>query len=410
MSELANFKSNLDLSGRRKTLILVSISYAVLVCLLFFSLFEFYRSYLAGLIVSQNYSMSVQEWRQVANGILGGWTFSPSIQSLCIFSKEALLYGLNDCNHPVPVLSGLSLSAEVSSFYISASLTYSLWFLACGLPLVAIGIVFGLYTILKRPLNRKFESDILNFLGTFDQNQKDLSTFQIALRKQTSELLQLREQAAIAHLAAQVAHDIRSPVSALNIVMATSPELSQERRQLAQSALTRIQEISDDLMTSYRTNAKRQPLAMTATPILPLIESSIEEKRLIIQNRPETKIVFTSQSGLDQCTTTVSPADMKRVISNLLNNAIESLVGGRGCVEVKLGIELQFITLDIIDNGKGIPKSVLPKLSFRGVSAGKEGTGLGLYHARTTIEPAGGQLVISSVEGEGTHVRLLLPQ
>ena len=62
-------------------------------------------------------------------------------------------------------------------------------------------------------------------------------------------------------------------------------------------------------------------------------------------------------------------------------------------------------------DGKGIPPEILPKLGQRGQSFNKErGSGLGLYHARTSIERWGGNLELKSTVGVGTTVKLVFPK
>ena len=68
------------------------------------------------------------------------------------------------------------------------------------------------------------------------------------------------------------------------------------------------------------------------------------------------------------------------------------------------------ILIQTRDNGKGIPPDILTKLGNRGETHGKAGgSGLGLYHARTTVESWGGRLRIESEVGKGTTVLVTLP-
>ena len=67
--------------------------------------------------------------------------------------------------------------------------------------------------------------------------------------------------------------------------------------------------------------------------------------------------------------------------------------------------------ITVKDNGKGIPIDLLGKLGTRGETHGKEdGSGLGLFHARTSCEAWGGNLSIKSQLGVGTTVSISLPR
>jgi anti-sigma regulatory factor (Ser/Thr protein kinase) len=111
----------------------------------------------------------------------------------------------------------------------------------------------------------------------------------------------------------------------------------------------------------------------------------------------------------------VNATELKRVLSNLINNSIEAFPDGKGRVTVGIRGYKDVVQIIISDNGKGIPASVLAKLGERGVSHGKEssgtsGSGLGVYHAKSTVEKYGGKFEIQSREGQGTMIQIQLPR
>lgn len=66
--------------------------------------------------------------------------------------------------------------------------------------------------------------------------------------------------------------------------------------------------------------------------------------------------------------------------------------------------------MSIYDNGRGIPSSILSQLGQYGVTYNKQfGSGLGLYHAKRTMEQFGGKLTIKSEFEKGTDVILTFP-
>jgi signal transduction histidine kinase len=68
------------------------------------------------------------------------------------------------------------------------------------------------------------------------------------------------------------------------------------------------------------------------------------------------------------------------------------------------------LQIRIQDNGKGIPKERIANLGSRGNTFGKKsGSGLGLFHAKRTIESFGGKFDIESEEGHGTSIFITLP-
>ena len=69
------------------------------------------------------------------------------------------------------------------------------------------------------------------------------------------------------------------------------------------------------------------------------------------------------------------------------------------------------LTLTLLDNGLGIKRSVLPhirKMFYRG-SNRSQGEGLGLYITQETLSKLGGNIKLSSKVGQGTTVKVTLP-
>jgi signal transduction histidine kinase len=224
-----------------------------------------------------------------------------------------------------------------------------------------------------------------------------------------------RHLVAVGHVASQVAHDIRSPLTALRVVAGHLAELPEEKRVMIRSAVQRIEDIAFDLSERHRGHLLepiRGEQKKSAVPQLlsSLIEPLIFETRIQYRKHLDMRI----ESHLDARSyglfAMIQPIEFKRVLSNLINNGVEA-VHGAGEVSVSMVSRENKIVIQIHDAGHGIPAEVLPRLMQRGVSFGKTtGSGLGLYHARTTVEAWGGTLKLDSVVGKGTSVIMVLPQ
>jgi signal transduction histidine kinase len=210
---------------------------------------------------------------------------------------------------------------------------------------------------------------------------------------------------AVSDMAAQVAHDIRSPLAALDGALKDLSALPAEQQALARGAMGRIGEIANDLLENYRKPGAKAAAAIEPQDLATLIAPVLAEKRAQYAARPEIKIDFTSAAARAG----VQPAELRRIVSNLVNNAVEAFEKG-GRVAVELARLDGHVHLKITDDGKGIPPEVLAKLGQKGGTHGKAGgTGLGLYHARTAVESWGGTFRIDSKPGAGTAVTIELP-
>ena len=113
----------------------------------------------------------------------------------------------------------------------------------------------------------------------------------------------------------------------------------------------------------------------------------------------------------------IDHVELQRVISNLVENSIESIktqaegASGFGKISIYIIINETHLRIEIIDNGKGIPEDLLDEVKQKGFSFGKEnGEGLGLYSSIKKVENWGGTLHIDSKYESGTTVTIKLPK
>ncbi len=236
--------------------------------------------------------------------------------------------------------------------------------------------------------------------------------------------LKIKSVKELSHQATQVAHDIRSPLSALNMVMGTLKDIPEEKRILIRGATQRINDIANDLLrkgkdnqaghTKVAINGSPVPRQVLATEFIPaLVDILVSEKRMQFRDQAGLEIEIDLKDSFGSFAN-ISANEIKRVISNLINNAVEAFSQSRGRITVSVRKTSESIEIKIQDNGRGIPEHVLTKLGQPGVSHGKAGTdsgsGIGVYHAKQTLESFGGKLLIESTVGVGTTMRLILPQ
>ena len=227
------------------------------------------------------------------------------------------------------------------------------------------------------------------------------------LRKREVDVAGSSRHKALGELAASVAHDIRSPLSALNIVTASLRDLPEAKKSLLYSAIARINQIADDLL-----NVHRQEKSVENSPgtLSEMIGEIVTEKRLQISALRRDITVRTSLEILGNYKLGCPPADFQRVLSNLITNSIEA-INGDGVVSIRGEMDDVFVRIFIEDSGPGIPPQVLDKLGVQGISFGKAGgNGLGLLNAFRSVRSWGGNVLIESRMGEGTGVCLVLPK
>ena len=230
--------------------------------------------------------------------------------------------------------------------------------------------------------------------------------------------LKAEKDAAFAQLASQVAHDIRSPLAALRVLLARLANKSDSSEtEILMGVTQRINDIANSLLFQSR-DLSADPTEKTAhesvhnsEPILltSLIDMIVSEKRLQYMHLPQIKIradlnrsygIFVQGSEIE----------LSRILSNLINNSVES-ISGDGFVAVSIWAENNHALVSVEDNGKGIPADLIPQLGKGRISFEKKGgSGLGIYHAQKILSEMNGSITIDSTQGKGTLVSLMIPR
>lgn len=222
-------------------------------------------------------------------------------------------------------------------------------------------------------------------------------------------------------LAAQVSHDIRSPLSAINMVVKSIEGFPEEKREIVQSAANRINGIANDLLSRHKrvAGANLSHLQLSSGAALRLEPVVIAD---LLKRIGTEKFASLPQDSLSRfkvdvtrplaAVSRIDEKELSRALSNLIDNAFESLEGAsEGEVALALRASGQKeIAIIVSDNGKGIPDDVLAKLGKERISSGKEGSrsgsGLGVLHAVRVVEAMGGKFTIQSKVGVGTIITI----
>ena len=208
--------------------------------------------------------------------------------------------------------------------------------------------------------------------------------------------LEMAEQ--FSSLAKHVAHDIRAPLSALTALTQTDTDLN-ESRGLLELTTHRINGIADELLAKGRLATTRE------TKLKRSLEQVLKEARLLSPRHQ-----FTIGAVDDALELPVQPLDFERTLSNLINNAIEATATTPAPhIQINTVQTPDHLTLNITDNGVGVPKNLINELGRRPISAGKSnGNGLGVYGAKNFMDRARGRFRVTSSQS-GTCIELEFP-
>ncbi|MDB2447309.1 ATP-binding protein [bacterium] len=215
---------------------------------------------------------------------------------------------------------------------------------------------------------------------------------------------------------ATLSHDIRSPLSVINICCDYLSSLESDQEFLADSKefLTRIKNhaqkglnLAESLLDVFKNN-KNNTLNKSVQDISPLLERIAEECMPLAKEKGLN--IVTDSVKID---VNIDPDRMSQVIENLIGNAIK-FSGSNSNIYLETSIENDHAVLNVRDEGYGIPKHSLDNIfdkykQLDHKSSRKLGAGLGLSIAQQFVGLHGGHITVDSEEGVGTTFSVHLP-
>jgi len=246
-------------------------------------------------------------------------------------------------------------------------------------------------------------------LKTFSQQMEEkIQKTTADLRKTEAQLIRSEKLAALGQLAAGIAHEIRNPLTSINILIHSltenfsSGDSHREDLNVIEEEIDRINEILDRFLR----------FAKPAAPLLERTEvaSIFEETLQLIRPRMEKQRIHVQKEFQDLPMILMDREQIKQVALNLLLNAVQAMPrGGTLTLRGQNSKDGQWITISIQDSGVGIPDEDMNKLFDPFFSTKEGGIGLGLSIAHRIVDQHHGKIEVESTPGNGTLFTLWLP-
>lgn len=201
-----------------------------------------------------------------------------------------------------------------------------------------------------------------------------------------------------------VRHDLKGPLSALKI----ATRHDKDQLESLASIISSVEKIVGDL-DQYQIANSAQDLNFTTLEIAEVaIQEVIDSKQLSI-NSAQIEVNF----QYDICKLSpiqVHPTYFRRVIANLIQNAIEASDKEFSRIKFSVYQVGETVKIEITDDGKGISADAIELIFENGARFDKpEGSGLGLYFVKRCIVAWQGNVVVNSTLGHGATFAISLP-
>ncbi|MGB0887023.1 MAG: ATP-binding protein [Vicingaceae bacterium] len=309
------------------------------------------------------------------------------------------------------------LENELSAFYTSLINIYGLLFLVSTI----IAVLFANYIsepvrMIKNKISAlqlgksydllKWDSNDEIGALVFEYNKKV-----VELERNASLLVKSERESAWREMAKQVAHEIKNPLTPMKLGIQQLERVAKDKpddldERISRTAKTLVEQIDTltKIADEFSNFAKMPKADEQKINLLPIIETAIdlyqeEEVEIFLKNKTETLNIFADKNQIS------------RVFSNLIKNAIQAIpqkIAGK--ITISLNQQQDFYTIEINDNGSGIPNDKKDKIFVPNFTTKSTGMGLGLAMVKNIVENANGKIWFETEVGIGTSFFVQFPK
>lgn len=237
----------------------------------------------------------------------------------------------------------------------------------------------------------------------------ELQKLSFAIDELVAERTHNAKLIACGEMAAEVAHDIKQPLTIIHKLAEKAgtnlddPKFKALFQERLCEAVRRLRRLADDL-TDF---ARKEPLREECN-LADLLEDAVQEYE---QRKIETARPIRLELDTKDAKCFVDPLALRRVVLNLLENA-QAASNGRGNIRVRLkqlteaGNTFQ---IQVKDDGLGIDDAQMSLIFDPFFTTKRNGTGLGLSISKKIVNQHGGELFARTKKGKGSTFGILLP-
>ena len=296
-------------------------------------------------------------------------------------------------------------------------------------PVIVICLVLWIYHSIVTPIHmlqlatQNIKNGNLDFeVQVHDKDEigelcEDFEEMRIRLKDNAEEKLRSEQQNK--ELISNISHDLKTPITAIKGYVeglidgvADTPEKQNKYLQTVYSKAIDMDRLINELSFYSKIDTNKIPYTFNRINVVGYFEDCAED---LGRELEEEGFGFTYQNDVEPSVQMIADAEqIKRVINNIIGNSKKYSDKAETKIHMTIKDVGDFVQIEIEDNGRGIAAKDLPYIFDRfyrtdaSRNSSKGGSGIGLSIVKKIMEDHGGKIWVTSKEGIGTVMYLVL--
>lgn len=314
----------------------------------------------------------------------------------------------------MPGLSGMDTLMEIRKYYPDVAVIFLTGNAAVSDGVA--GIKAGAFDYLVKPVEIDHLSGKIGQALQVRELEAARERDTVFRRRLEKRMIHTQRLASLGTMSTGIAHEINNPLAVIKEsagfmrqVLETGEDFPDRHLlflglEKIESSIDRAKRITHQLLGYVR----KKGGGLRVTDLVSLVDDTIS---LVYSGMAGKQITMTAELDPRAGTVTTDPFQVRQVLINLLENAMDAAPEKGGRIFVRSGLKEGMICLMIEDNGCGMAPEVTDRIfdPFFTTKSGDRGTGLGLFVAHRIVENLKGTIQVESRPGKGSCFTVCLP-
>ncbi len=248
------------------------------------------------------------------------------------------------------------------------------------------------------------QGEIKQWNSRLEQRVREKSS---ELEQAHKEIIQSEKLAALGHMSAGMAHEIRNPLNSINLfaqILLSAEGLDEENQSYVYKITQEVERIDEILIHMLASNPndnnkqQRIDLVEIIDKVLGDYQVRISRQQIDLNLNIDRKVPLIRFDALE----------VEKIFTNLIGNALDEMPDG-GSLTIALQADVEKIIIMISDTGPGIETENIPRIFDPFFTTKEKGTGFGLSVVMRVVNNLGGRITVDSPPATGACFLIELP-